>query len=102
MLLPLALILERPRTLEPPPAAVPAALLGLAVLSTAIACGLYVALIASAGAVNAVLVTVLMPVSATRPASTPHRRHGADRAGSDDDRPTPLAPAALGSIRTLT
>lgn len=64
MLLPLVVIIDQPWTLAMPNAHVLAALLGLAVLSTALAYGLYFGLISSAGAVNASLVTFLIPVSA--------------------------------------
>lgn len=64
MLLPLVLILDQPWTLAMPAPQVLGALLGLAVLSTALAYWLYFGLIATAGAVNASLVTFLIPVSA--------------------------------------
>ncbi|WP_068303010.1 DMT family transporter [Pararhodobacter sp. CCB-MM2] len=64
MLLPLVALREQPWTLAFPGWGVMAALLGLAVLSTSFAYGLYFGLIASAGAVNAFLVTFLVPVSA--------------------------------------
>ncbi|WP_370223909.1 DMT family transporter [Pararhodobacter marinus] len=64
MLVPLVALVDRPWTLALPPLPVIAALLGLAVLSTSFAYGLYFRLIASAGAVNAFLVTFLVPVSA--------------------------------------
>ncbi len=64
MLVPLVGLVDRPWTLALPPLPVIAALLGLAVLSTSFAYGLYFRLIASAGAVNAFLVTFLVPVSA--------------------------------------
>jgi len=64
VLLPLVLLVEQPWTLPMPAPGVLAALVGLAVLSTALAYGLYFGLIASAGAVNASLVTFLIPVSA--------------------------------------
>ncbi|MBN8293045.1 DMT family transporter [Rhodobacter sp. NTK016B] len=64
ILLPLVALIDRPWMLSLPPLPVMAALLGLAVLSTACAYGLYFHLIASAGAVNAFLVTFLVPVSA--------------------------------------
>ncbi|WP_050525542.1 DMT family transporter [Pseudorhodobacter aquimaris] len=64
MMLPLVLLLDRPWTL-PLPGAVPlAAILGLALLSTALAYQIYFRLLASAGAVNLALVTFLIPVSA--------------------------------------
>ncbi|MCL4676360.1 MAG: DMT family transporter, partial [Pararhodobacter sp.] len=58
------LILDQPWTLAMPAPQVLGALLGLAVLSTALAYWLYFGLIATAGAVNASLVTFLIPVSA--------------------------------------
>lgn len=61
---PLAALTEAPWTLPFPGWGVIAALAGLAVLSTSFAYGLYFGLIASAGAVNAFLVTFLVPVSA--------------------------------------
>ena len=61
---PLAALTEAPWTLPFPGWGVVAALAGLAVLSTSFAYGLYFGLIASAGAVNAFLVTFLVPVSA--------------------------------------
>ncbi len=64
ILLPLVLLVDQPWNLPVPGWGVIAALLGLAVLSTSFAYGLYFRLIASAGAVNAFLVTFLVPVSA--------------------------------------
>lgn len=64
ILLPLVIAVDRPWALTVPGWPVLGALLGLAVLSTALAYGLYFGLIASAGAVNASLVTFLIPVSA--------------------------------------
>ncbi len=64
MLLPLVALIERPWTLAMPAPTVLAALVALAVLSTSLAYGLYFGLIARAGAVNATLVTFLVPVSA--------------------------------------
>ncbi|GAB1377601.1 DMT family transporter [Pararhodobacter sp.] len=61
---PLAALTEAPWSLPFPGWGVIAALVGLAVLSTSFAYGLYFGLIASAGAVNAFLVTFLVPVSA--------------------------------------
>ncbi|MCB1395554.1 MAG: DMT family transporter [Rhodobacter sp.] len=65
VLLPLVALIDQPWTLPQPGPEVIAALIGLALLSTTIAYGLYFGLIASAGAVNAFLVTFLIPVSAT-------------------------------------
>lgn len=64
LILPLALAIDRPWTLPLPPPQVLAALLGLAALSTALAYLLYFRLLGSAGAVNLLLVTFLIPVSA--------------------------------------
>jgi len=64
MLLPLVLWVDRPWQGGLPPLSVIGALIGLASLSTALAYLLYFRLIASAGAVNALLVTFLIPVSA--------------------------------------
>ena len=62
---PLWLLLDRPWTLEVPGARVIGALIGIAALSTALAYALYFRLLASAGAVRLLLVTFLIPVSAT-------------------------------------
>jgi drug/metabolite transporter (DMT)-like permease len=64
MLLPLALIVDRPWTLPAPGWAVLGALAGLAVLATALAFVVYFRLLASAGATNLLLVTLLIPVTA--------------------------------------
>ncbi len=64
MLLPLALAVDRPWTLPQPGLGALAAVLGLALLSTALAYALYFRLLASAGATNLLLVTFLIPVSA--------------------------------------
>ena len=64
ILLPLALIVDRPWTLAVPGAATWAAILGIAALSTAIGYVLYFRILASAGATNLLLVTFLIPVSA--------------------------------------
>jgi drug/metabolite transporter (DMT)-like permease len=64
MLLPVVLWHDRPWTLTTPPPDAVAALLGLAVLSTAVAYLLYFRILAGAGAVNLSLVTFLIPVSA--------------------------------------
>jgi len=64
ILLPVVLWLDRPWQAGLPPVQVLGALLGLAGLSTALAYVLFFRLIASAGAVNALLVTFLIPVSA--------------------------------------
>jgi len=64
MLLPVMLIAERPWTLPAPGAATIAALTGAAVLSTALAFVIFFKVMAEAGAINAMLVTLLVPVSA--------------------------------------
>jgi drug/metabolite transporter (DMT)-like permease len=61
---PLALLVDRPWTLASPSARVILALLGLALLSTALGYLLYFAILARAGATNVVLVTLLIPPSA--------------------------------------
>lgn len=64
MIAPLVVLLERPWTLAIPPLPVLGALAGLALLSTALAYLIYFRLLATAGAVNIMLVTLLIPVSA--------------------------------------
>jgi drug/metabolite transporter (DMT)-like permease len=64
MLLPLALLVDRPWTLPMPSAATIAAILGTAALSTAVGYILYFRILATAGATNLLLVTLLIPVSA--------------------------------------
>jgi drug/metabolite transporter (DMT)-like permease len=64
MLLPVMMIVDRPWTLATPSIDAMAALLGLALLSTALAYILYFRILASAGATNVLLVTFLVPVSA--------------------------------------
>jgi drug/metabolite transporter (DMT)-like permease len=64
LLLPLALLLEPPWALPAPSPATVAALAALGLLSTALAYLLYFRLLASAGPVNLLLVTLLIPVSA--------------------------------------
>ncbi len=63
-LLPLAFILDRPWLLSPPRARTWAAVLGLALLCTALAYVIYFRILATAGASNLLLVTLLMPVTA--------------------------------------
>jgi drug/metabolite transporter (DMT)-like permease len=62
ILLPVALVVDRPWTVPTPGAAALAALLALALLSTAVAYVIYYALIRRAGATNTILVTLLIPV----------------------------------------
>jgi drug/metabolite transporter (DMT)-like permease len=64
LLLPVALIVDRPWTLPWPELPVWGAILGLALLATALAYILFFRILASAGAVNLMLVTFLIPVSA--------------------------------------
>ncbi|GJD30148.1 putative amino-acid metabolite efflux pump [Methylobacterium adhaesivum] len=64
LLMPLALVVDRPWTLPMPGASAWGAILGIAVLSTALAYVLYFRLLATAGATNLLLVTFLIPVSA--------------------------------------
>jgi drug/metabolite transporter (DMT)-like permease len=61
--LPLALVVERPWTMSPG-AVTWAAVLGLALLSTALGYAIYFRILAAAGATNLLLVTFLIPVSA--------------------------------------
>ena len=64
MLGPVALVVDRPFALPVPGMEVWAALIALAILSTAVAYVLYFRILASAGATNLLLVTFLVPVSA--------------------------------------
>lgn len=67
MMLPVALAADHPWALPAPSAASLAAILGLALFSTAPGCALCVRIPAPAGAVNLLPVTFLAPVSATLP-----------------------------------
>lgn len=64
VLVPLAFLIDAPLSLPAPSTGVVLAVLGNAVLSTALAYILYFAILARAGATNAALVTVLVPVVA--------------------------------------
>lgn len=64
LLAPLVLIAEAPWTLPVPSAATALSLTGAAVLSTALAFVLFFKVMAEAGPINAMLVTLLVPVSA--------------------------------------
>ena len=64
LMLPLALVLERPWTLPAPAWEAWSALLGIGLLSTALAYVLYFRILAAAGATNLLLVTFLIPASA--------------------------------------
>lgn len=63
-LLPLLLIIDQPWSIPMPSAEAWAALAGIATLSTALAYIVYFRLLATAGATNAMLVTMLVPASA--------------------------------------
>ncbi|QFY62176.1 DMT family transporter [Rhizobium grahamii] len=64
LMLPIALVVDQPWTLTAPSTETWIALLGLALLSTAIAYVLFFRILATAGATNLMLVTFLIPVSA--------------------------------------
>lgn len=64
LLLPVALLVDRPWTLAMPSLTVWAAVLGIAILSTTVGYILYFRILATAGATNLALVTFLIPVSA--------------------------------------
>ena len=64
ILAPVAIYIDRPLSLEIPGIEVIAAIIGLAILSTAVAYILYFRILASAGATNLLLVTFLIPISA--------------------------------------
>jgi drug/metabolite transporter (DMT)-like permease len=64
MLIPVALLVDVPWNLPHPSAQAWQALLGLAILSTALAYIIYFYILARAGATNVLLVTLLVPVSA--------------------------------------
>jgi drug/metabolite transporter (DMT)-like permease len=64
MMLPLALLLDRPWALAAPPPEAIAALVAFGLFSTGLAYALFYAIMARAGATNAMLVTLLVPVTA--------------------------------------
>ncbi|PWC75767.1 DMT family transporter [Azospirillum sp. TSH64] len=64
MLVPVALLVDRPWTLPMPSTAAWGAVVGIALLSTALAYVIFFRVLASAGATNLMLVTFLIPVSA--------------------------------------
>ena len=64
VLIPIALAVDRPWTLGAPSTEAVAAIVGLALFSTALAYIIYFRILATAGAVNLFLVTFLVPVSA--------------------------------------
>ena len=65
ILAPFAVLIDHPWTLAAPSWATVAALAGLALLSTALGFVIFFTVMAEAGATNAMLVTLLVPVSAT-------------------------------------
>lgn len=64
LLMPLALVIDRPWTLTMPDASVILAIAGLALIATAFAYVLFFRILSTAGATNLALVTFLVPVSA--------------------------------------
>lgn len=64
LVIPLALLIDRPWTLPMPGTEVVASIAALALVSTALAYILFFRILASAGATNVMLVTLLVPVSA--------------------------------------
>lgn len=64
LLMPLTLVVDRPWTLDAPGMAAAGAVVGLAVISTALAYVLFFRILSTAGATNLALVTFLIPVSA--------------------------------------
>jgi drug/metabolite transporter (DMT)-like permease len=64
MMLPLVLVFDRPWTLPAPPAEAVAALVAFGLFSTGLAYALFYWIMARAGATNAMLVTLLVPVTA--------------------------------------
>jgi drug/metabolite transporter (DMT)-like permease len=64
LLIPIVFIIDKPWILPPPSVAVILAMVGIAVISTAFAYGLYFKILATAGATNLSLVTMLIPASA--------------------------------------
>lgn len=64
LMIPLALVIEKPWTLAAPGSATILAVIGIALISTALAYIIFFRILASAGATNLMLVTFLIPVSA--------------------------------------
>jgi drug/metabolite transporter (DMT)-like permease len=64
MMLPIALMIDRPWMLAMPASVTVAAVAGLALLSTTLAYVIFFRILAAAGATNLLLVTLLIPVSA--------------------------------------
>lgn len=65
IVLPLAMVIDKPWTLPVPSLSACAAMAGLAVLSTALAFVIFFQILAEVGGTNAMLVTLLVPLSAT-------------------------------------
>jgi drug/metabolite transporter (DMT)-like permease len=65
MLVPLAALADAPWTRTPPAARTWAAVIGIALVSTALGYVLYFRILATAGATNVLLVTLLIPLTAT-------------------------------------
>jgi drug/metabolite transporter (DMT)-like permease len=102
LLFPAMLLADRSWTLALPHAATWGAVLGLGLLSTALAYVLYFRILATAGATNVLLVTLLVPVSAILLGALvlgetllprQFHRHGAHRPRPDAYRRTPTAPS---------
>ena len=70
MLLPIVVLVDRPWLLPAPGVATWGAIVGIALLSTALAYAIYFRILATAGATNLLLVTFLIPVSAILLGST--------------------------------
>ncbi|MGG5823125.1 DMT family transporter [Falsiroseomonas sp. HW251] len=64
MMLPLVLVFDQPWAMPAPPAQAVAALVAFGLVSTGVAYALFYAIMARAGATNAMLVTLLVPVTA--------------------------------------
>jgi drug/metabolite transporter (DMT)-like permease len=64
LMIPLALVIDKPWTLAAPGSATILAVIGIALISTALAYIIFFRILASAGATNLMLVTFLIPVSA--------------------------------------
>ena len=64
IMLPIMLVLDQPWTLPPPPFEVSAAVVALAVVSTVLAYTIYYRILSTAGSVNLILVTFLIPATA--------------------------------------
>jgi drug/metabolite transporter (DMT)-like permease len=78
LLLPIMLLIDHPWTLPMPHTATWGAVLGVGLLSTALAYVLYFRILAAAGAINLLLVTFLIPVSAILLARIIHQGQSGD------------------------